>query len=158
MNCRGVIPVDEKEIREKLKCSLEIAHLRSALIVASVLVAAYVGIMTLFWGNITFTVVLCGAVLLPLWVAYGWRYYRVFRKISRYTFHKALLSQPHISPFVHAFHFTVVLEGTEKGTVVTKTSSIFLARGWLGPFLEDYVNKEVTLAYNEETGQVVVIG
>ena len=150
--------MDEREIKEKLKCSLEIAHIRSALVVASVLVAAYVGIMTLFWGNIAFTVILCGVILFPMWVAYNWRYYRVFRKISRYTFHKALLAQPHTSRFVHAFHFTVVLENTEKGTISTKTSSIFLARGWLGPFLEDYVNREVTLAYNEETGQVVVIG
>lgn len=150
--------MDEREIKEKLKCSLEIAHIRSALVVASVLVAAYVGIMTLFWGDIAFTVILCGVILFPIWVAYSWRYFRVFRKISRYTFHKALLAQPHTSRFVHAFHFTVVLENTEKGTISTKTSSIFLARGWLGPFLEDYVNREVTLAYNEETGQVVVIG
>ena len=150
--------MDEKEIREKLKCSLEIAHIRSALAVTSVLVAAYVGIMTLFWGEIVFTIVLCGVILLPIWVAYGWRYFRVFRKIPRYTFHKTVLAQPHTSRFVHAFHFTVVLENTEQGPVITKTSSIFLARGWLGPFMEDYVNREVTLAYNEETGQVVVIG
>ena len=150
--------METSEIKEKLKCSLEIAHIRSALVVASVLVAAYVGVMTLFWGNIAFTVILCGVILFPIWLAYSWRYFRVFRKIHRYTFHKALLAQPHTSRFVHAFHFTVVLENTEKGTVTTKTSSIFLARGWLGPFLEDYVNREVTLAYNEETGQVVVIG
>ena len=150
--------MDHRGIKEKLKCSLEIAHIRSALVVASVLVAAYVGIMTLFWGNIAFTVILCGVILFPIWLAYSWRYFRVFRKIHRYTFHKALLAQPHTSRFVHAFHFTVVLENTEKGTISTKTSSIFLARGWLGPFLEDYVNREVTLAYNEETGQVVVIG
>ena len=150
--------MDESEIKAKLKCSLEIAHIRSALAVTSVLVAAYVGIMTLFWGEIVFTIVLCGVILLPIWVAYGWRYFRVFRKISRYTFHKTVLAQPHTSRFVHAFHFTVVLENTEQGAIVTKTSSIFLARGWLGPFMEDYVNREVTLAYNEETGQVVVIG
>lgn len=150
--------MDKKEIREKIKCSLEIAHIRSALAVASVLVAAYVCIMTLFWGDIAFTIVLCGVLLLPMWVAYNWRYYRVFRKISRYTFHKTVLAQPHTSRLVHAFHFTVVLENTEQGPVTAKTSSIFLARGWLGPFMEDYVNREVTLAYNEETGQVVVIG
>ena len=150
--------MDESEIKEKLKCSLEIAHIRSALAVASVLVAAYVGIMTLFWGDIAFTIILCGVILLPVWAAYGWRYFRVFRKIHRYTFHQATLAQPHASRFVHAFHFTVVLESTEQGTVTAKTSSIFLARGWLGPLLEDYVNRQVTLAYNEETGQVVVIG
>lgn len=150
--------MNEREIKAKLKCSLEIAHIRSALAVASVLVAAYVGVMTLFWGSFTFTIVLCGMILLPIWVAYGWRYFRVFRKISRYTFHRAVLDRPSISRFVHAFHFTVTLEGTEKGTVTADTSSIFLARGWLGPILEDYVNKEVTLAYNEETNRVVVMG
>ena len=150
--------MDETEIKEKLKCSLELAHIRSALVVASVLVVAYVGIMTLFWGDIAFTLLLCGAVLLPIWIAYSWRYFRVFRRVHRYTFHKAVLAQPHTSRFVHAFHFTVELADTEKGPVTTKTSSIFLARGWLGPFLEDYVNREVTLAYNEETGRVVIIG
>jgi ABC-type spermidine/putrescine transport system permease subunit II len=150
--------METSEIKEKLKCSLEIAHIRSALAVASVLVAAYVGVMTLFWGNIAFTIVLCGVVLFPIWVAYSWRYYRVFRKIHRYSFHKVVLAQPHTSRFVHAFHFTVVLENTEKGPVTTKTSSIFLARGWLGPFMEDYVNREVTIAYNRATELVVVIG
>lgn len=150
--------MNEREIKAKLKCSLEIAHIRSALTVASVLVAAYVGVMTLFWGSFTFTIILCGLILLPIWVAYGWRYFRVFRKISRYTFHRAVLDRPSISRFVHAFHFTVTLDDTEKGTVTADTSSIFLARGWLGPILEDYVNREVTLAYNEETGRVVVMG
>ena len=56
--------METSEIKEKLKCSLEIAHIRSALVVASVLVAAYVGIMTLFWGNIAFTVILCGVFFL----------------------------------------------------------------------------------------------
>ena len=150
--------METSEIKEKLKCSLEIAHIRSALVVWSFLVAAYVTALTLFWGGLTVTATLCGAFLLPIWIAYGWRYFRVFRKIDRYSFHKTILAQPHTSRFVHAFHFTVVLEGTEKGTVTTKTSSIFLARGWLGPIMEDYVNRDVTLAYNEETGQVVVIG
>ena len=152
-----MIPVDEKEMKEKLKCSLEIAHIRSALAVWSFLVAAYVTVLTLFWGGFTFTTILCGAFLLPIWVAYGWRWFRVFRKIEHYTFHKVLLSRPHANTF-HAFYFTVELTSAKKGPVTAKTSSIFLARGWLGPFLEDYVNREVTLAYNEETGQVVVIG
>lgn len=148
--------MDISEIKEKLKCSLEIAHIRSALAVWSFLVAAYVTALTLFWGGLTITIILCGAFLLPIWITYGWRYFRVFRKLERYTFHKTTLSQPHANKF-HAFYFEVALE-TEKGSVTTKTSSIFLARGWLGPIMEDYVNREVNLAYNPETGQVVVIG
>jgi len=149
--------MDTSEIKQKLKCSLEIAHIRSALIVWSFLVAAYVTALTLFWGGFTFTAILCGLFLLPIWIAYGWRWFRVFRKMGRYTFHKATLSQPHANKF-HAFYFEVTLESPEKGFITTKTSSIFLARGWLGPLMEDYVNREVALAYNEETGRVVVLG
>lgn len=149
--------MDEREIKVKLKCSLEIAHIRSALMVWSFLVAAYVTALTLFWGGLTFTAILCGLFLLPLWITYGWRYFRVFRKPEHYSFHKVTLSQPHANTF-HAFYFSVELESANTGTVTTKTSSIFLARGWLGPLMEDYVNREVTLAYNEETGRVVVMG
>lgn len=150
--------MDSSEIKEKLKCSLEVAHLRSALAVASFLVAAYVGIMTLFWGDITFTIILCGLILLPIWCAYGWRYHRVFRKPEHYSFHKATLTHPHAGRWFHAFYFTVELQTEQNGSITADTSSIFLARGWLGPHLEDYIHKEVTLAWNAKTGQVVVIG
>ena len=147
----------DTEIKEKLKCSLEIAHIRSALAVWSFLVAAYITALTLFWGGFTFTAILCGAFLLPIWVAYGWRWFRVFRKMEHYTFHKALLRQPHANKF-HAFYFTVELTSAEKGRITTKTSSIFLARGWLGPLMEDYVNQTITVAYNPATETLVVIG
>ena len=146
-----------EEIKAKLKCSLEIAHIRTALVVWSFLVAAYVTALTLFWGGLTVTAALCGAFLLPLWIAYGWRYFRVFREMEHYTFHKATLHQPKANTF-HAFYFTVELDTPENGRITVKTSSIFLARGWLGPLMQDYVNREVTIAYNEETGLVVVMG
>ena len=149
--------MDTSEMKQKLKCSLEIAHIRSALIVWSFLVAAYVTALTLFWGGLTITATLCGMFLLPIWIAYGWRWFRVFRKPEGYTFHTVTLSQPHANTF-HAFYFTVTLDLPEKGAVTSKTSSIFLARGWLGPLMEDYVNREVTIAYNGQTGQVVVMG
>ena len=149
--------MDLTEIKQRLKCSLEIAHIRAALVLWSFLVAAYVTILTLFWGGITLTMVLCGAFLLPLWVTYGWRYFRMFRQPEYYTFHKVILSQPHANKF-HAFYFEVELNPEEGNPITAKTSSIFLARGWLGPLMEDYVNREVTLAYNEATHRVVVIG
>ena len=149
--------MDTSEIREKLKCSMEIAHIRSALAVWSFLVAAYITTLTLFWGGFTFTTILCGAFLLPIWVTYGWRYFRVFRKPEHYTFHRVTLSQPHANKF-HAFYFKVELESEGRSSITTKTSSIFLARGWLGPLMEDYVNREVTIGYNEDTEQIVVIG
>ena len=150
--------METSEIKEKLKCSLEIAHIRSALVVWSFLVAAYVTALTLFWGGLTVTATLCGAFLLPIWIAYGWRYFRVFRKPEHYIFLKAALCHPHAGRWFHAFYFTVELHTEEAGTITANTSSIFLTRGWLGPHLENYLNKEVTLAWNKETGQVVVIG
>ena len=149
--------MDLTEIKQRLKCSLEIAHIRAALVLWSFLVAAYVTVLTLFWGGFTFTTILCGAFLLPIWVAYGWRWFRVFRKMEHYTFHKVTLTQPHANKF-HAFYFEVELNPEEVGPITAKTSSIFLARGWLGPLMEDYVNREVALAYNEKTGRVVVLG
>lgn len=38
------------------------------------------------------------------------------------------------------------------------TNAIFRSYSLLGPSLEDYVNKEVTIAYNRFTERVVVIG
>lgn len=149
--------MDSTEIKQRLKCSLEIAHIRAALALWTFLVAAYVTVLTLFWGGFTFTTILCGAFLLPLWITYGWRYYRVFQKPEHYTFHRVTLSHPHANKF-HAFYFAVELDSPETGPISTKTSSIFLARGWLGPLMEDYVNKTVTVAYNDATHHVVVIG
>ena len=123
--------MDTSEMKEKLKCSLEIAHIRSALAVWSFLVAAYVTVLTLFWGGFTFTTILCGAFLLPIWVAYGWRWFRVFRKVEHYTFHKVLLSQPHANTF-HAFYFTVELISAKKGPVTAKPApSSWPGAGWV---------------------------
>ena len=146
------------EIRNKLKCSLEAAHIRSALALTTFLVVAYVTLMTFFWSGITFTLVLCGLILIPIWCYYGLRYHRIFRKMEHYTFQKVLLSQPHASRWFHVFSFIIVLTDADGEPLVTSTSAIFLAHGWLGPILEDYVNREVRIAYNPVTRVVVVLG
>ena len=147
-----------EEIRKQLKCSLEAAHIRSALALVTFLVIAYVTLMTFFWSGITFTLALCGLILVPIWCFYGWRYHRIFRDMEHYTIQKVRLSQPHASRWFHVFYFTIVLSDVPGTPLVTNTSAMFLAHGWLGPILEDYVNKEVTVAYNAKTRVVVVLG
>lgn len=150
--------MSKSEIKEKLKCSLELAHLRSKLIICTIITAAYIGVFTLAWGGWVLALVVGLLVLVPLWCWDGWRIWRIFREPGEYVFCKATLSQPHASTFNGVFYFTIVLETPERGRFVANTTAIFQARGWLGPLLEDYVNREVTVAYNLSTEQVVVIG
>ena len=59
---------------------------------------------------------------------------------------------------LRSFSFTVLLRD-EEGTVITRTHSIFAyAKSMFGPSMEEYLNETVTVGYNEETGEVVVIG
>ena len=68
------------------------------------------------------------------------------------------MTQPHGSFWVRSMYFTVLLEDGD-GTIVANTHSIFgTSRHQIGPIMEDYVNKTVTVAYNGLTEQVVVIG
>lgn len=150
--------MDTAEIKEKLKCSLEIAHIRSAALIFTLIALAYIGLLMLSWGGWGLALVTIALVLVPLWGWYGWRAWMIFRSPEAYVFCKVTLSQPHSSPFFRTFYFTLVLETPERGRFAAETSSIFQAHGWLGPLLEDYVNREVTIAYNEETQQVVIIG
>jgi len=55
--------------------------------------------------------------------------------------------------------FRVVLEDADGYKFVADTHSIFSThKDFMGLGFEDYVNQEATIAYNEETGYVVVIG
>lgn len=150
--------MDTSEIRETLKCSMEIAHIRSAVTINTIIVAAYIGLLILSWGGWVLALATGSLVLIPLWISYGWRSWKIFQSPGSYVFCRAKLSQPHSGSWHHAMHFTVVLETEAKGKFVVNTASIFQTRGWLGPLLEDYVNREVTIAYNEDTETVVVIG
>ncbi len=150
--------MDTSEINQRLKCSLEIAHIRSAVAICTLITAAYIALFILAWGGWVLALVVGMVVIVPFWCWYGWRSWRIFQEPGSYVFCKATLSQPHSGRLRNEFYFTIVLETEESGRFVANTASIFQAHGWLGPLLEDYVNREVTIAYNEETQQVVVIG
>lgn len=150
--------MDTSEIKEKLKCSLEIAHIRSEAVVCTLITAAYIALFTLAWGGWVLALVVGMLVIGPFWCWFAWRSWKIFRSPGDYVFCRAMLSQPHSGRLRGTFCFTVVLETEEKGRFAANTAAIFQSGGWMGPLLEDYVNKEVTIAYNVSTEQVVVIG
>lgn len=61
--------------------------------------------------------------------------------------------------FRDSIKFRVLLEDADGHKFVADTHSIFSThKDFSGLGFEDYVNQKVTIAYNEETGNVVVIG
>ena len=150
--------MDTSEIKEKLKCSLEMAHIRSEMVIYTVIAAAYIALFTLAWGGWVLALIVGLLVIAPFLCWDGWRIWNIFREPGEYIFCKVLLSQPHSGKMRGTFYFTIVLETEERGRFAANTSPIFQGHGWLGPLLEDYVNREVTIAYNLSTEQVVVIG
>ena len=88
-----------------------------------------------------------------------WRTIRVLRKPDAYIFCSAVLAQPHHSIWWRGtMYFTVVIEDAEGNRFPANTHDIFYTHSITGLSLEDYVNKTVEVGYNEETGQVVIIG
>ena len=60
--------------------------------------------------------------------------------------------------FRDSIRFRVLLEDADGYKFVTETHSIFSThKNLMGLGFEEYVNREATIAYNEETGNVVVI-
>jgi len=86
------------------------------------------------------------------------RTFRIFWKPRGYHFCKTTLSKPKGGNIRHTIRFTVLLEDSDGHKFLADTHSIFFTGGFIGPLLEDYVNQTVTVAHNEETGMLVVIG
>lgn len=85
-------------------------------------------------------------------------FFRIIRKPDQYRFYRAVLGQPHGGYPRGTMYFTVVLEEPDGEKFLVNTNTIFEAYGRVGISIEDYVNKTVTIAYNWETENVVVIG
>ena len=151
------------EIRKQLWRSLDLQCLRRDLVMVCIVVplvllpsGCAVGFQ--YPGYWRMAAMVFAIVMLPM-AGYGlWLILRVYRSSEYYTFYEAKLVQPHGSWYVRAMYFTVVLEDPENGTFFVNTRPIFQTYGLFGPMMEDYLNKTVTIAYNEESGNVVVIG
>lgn len=146
--------------RERLWDSLEIAHIRNNCIVLLILLLVFLPQTRYMtsgerWLSLGITF---GIAFLPFFGFYIFRTICIFRKADQYYFCKAKLVTPHHSYLAKSYYFTVLIEDPEGRKFPADTHAIFATRGIVGPIMEEYLNSTVTIAYNEETGMVVVIG
>lgn len=155
---------DVKQIRSRLWNSLEmqvvIKYLVFVLIMA--VFCILLGLHELRYldtaHRIGGTALITAICVLPLLIFCLVRTFRIFWKPQGYHFCKTKLSNPKGGNIRHTIRFTVLLEDSEGHKFLADTHSIFYTNGFIGPLLEDYVNQTITVAYNEETGMLVVIG
>ena len=156
---------DIQEIRRDLWHSLDMAFVKVFLFWA--MVVNVILFAVLFFTSMgmdpaercTVILTMMAVCLLPFLILCLWRTVQTFRKAESYIFCTATLSNPMGGRFRESIKFRVVLEDAEGCKFVADTHSIFSTHKDLtGLGFEDYVNQEVTIAYNEETGNVVVIG
>ena len=93
-----------------------------------------------------------GYLMLLLYFAYRWM--EIFLHIDSYIFCEVLLDQPHVVGR-GSVKFTVTFPDSHGKQRTCDTSGMF-SSGW-EPYLEDYNNQTVLIAYNEVTDRVVVV-
>ena len=156
---------DVKEIHRDLWHSLDMAFVKIFLfwtavvtvIVSVTVILASRGIDPQERGAVLGTILVIA--VLPILIFCAWRTFRIFQATESYIFCKTTLSNPMGGRFRDSIKFRVILEDADGGKFVADTHSIFSThKDFTGLGFEDYVNQTVTIAYNVETGNVVVIG
>ena len=157
----------KKEIRQKLWQSLDMAYVKMWLVLAALCTL-------IMWVFFRLTIqrdayhtleqvvsywLVVAMVMGPIFGFCVIRTISLFRHVESYHFCKANLCNPKGGRVRDTIKFTVLIEDADGGKFVADTHSIFSTHKDLtGLGFEDYVNQKVTIAYNEETGNVVVIG
>ena len=95
--------------------------------------------------------------MLPFPLFYIHRIFKIYAHIDDYTFTEALLDKPR-GGFNRGIYFSITVKDRFGASIPVETHEIFATHGSLGPTLEEYVNRTVTVGYNNATGYVVVIG
>lgn len=156
---------DIKEIRRELWQSLDMAFVKVMLFCTAVIAAVECLMALLAAGDLTagenaaMLITMLTISVLPLLVFCAWRTFRIFQAAESYIFCTAKLSNPMGGRLRDSIKFRVVLEDADGCKFVADTHSIFQTHvGFGGLGFEDYVNRNVIIAYNEETACVVVIG
>ena len=158
---------NKKEVRRQLWQSLDMAYVKMWLFVAAVctLIMWLLFRLTIqrdpyhsieqvvtFWMTIAM-------VIGPIVVFCVIRTFNIFRHPESYHFCKTVLCNPKGGSIRDTIKFTVLIEDADGDKFAADTHSIFYTHtNMFGLGLEDYVNRTVTAGYNEETGQVVIIG
>ena len=156
---------DVKEIRRKLWHSLDMLAVKRWFLAGCILAGFTCLIVMLKMANVpgeVKNISLFGMLLItaaPFFVFCAWRTVRIFRKPESYIFCKTKLSNPKGGTIRDTIKFRVIIEDADGRKFVADTHSIFDTHDGLGGMgFENYVNQTVTVAYNEETDVVVVIG
>ena len=155
--------IQESPHYNRLKNSIEYRYERRQLIISAVImvIAELLSVARVFGYGLrdpafevfVLVLVVLNMVFLPLLAYLGWRVLRIYRKIDSYTFCEAVLDRPRTG-YKGAVSFRVELRTRSGATINRETHAIF---GSWETRLEDYVNKKVLVAYNEETDTVIVI-
>lgn len=154
-----------REIRSELWHSLDMAFVKMLLFWTAVF-STIIFVMTfLFSGGMdlqeaaVFLIIMLAICVLPILIFCAWRTFRTFQSAESYIFCTATLSNPMGGRLRDTIKFRVLLEDAEGYKFVADTHSIFSThKDFMGLGFEDYVNRNAMIAYNEETGYVVVIG
>ena len=157
--------MNKRETHEKLKNSLDMVSLRMYLFMAGI-VGLTEGVVVLLgprtYGSpskwIIFLIMAAISVL-PILIFCACRTISIFRCPESYHICKAKLCNPKGGRIRDTIRFLVFLEDRNGWPITAYTHSIFQThKSMFGLALEEYINQEVTIGYNEETGQVVVMG
>lgn len=158
---------DVKEIRRQLWHSLDMAYVKMYLFICAVCTPILLLIFKLSSRSYhyrseeqnTMIWVTIAIVMGPILIFCALRTFNIFRHPESYHFCETKLCNPKGGSIRATIKFTVLLEDADGNKFTADTHSIFSTHsGFLASSLEDYVNQTVTAAYNEETGQVVIIG
>lgn len=156
--------METKQIRERLKHSLEMQVLwRNLWITLAVTIPVMLFYLIREQDHLKiflpFALLITCVMVVPVLIFCTVRTVRIFAKPEHYIFCRGVLAQPHGGMVRHSVYYTVVLEDPEDGSkFFVDTHAIFYSHGSMSPTIEEYTNKTVTIAYNRETGMVVVIG
>lgn len=155
---------DIKEIRRALWHSLDMVFVKMFLFWTAIFSAVVFVVLFLsssgmeLQDRITALGIVMAISVLPILIFCMWRTFRTFWRAKSYIFCSAKLSTPVGGRFRDSIRFRVLLEDADGYKFVTETHSIFSThKNLMGLGFEEYVNREATIAYNEETGNVVVI-
>jgi hypothetical protein len=147
----------------RIKDSLEYRHERQRFLIYGGIFAAILAIFVLLRATgeaVDADMVIYlffGLILGGFWLYTGYQWLELFLHMDRYIFFQARLDQPHVHSgrYGASISFTVNFTNRSGKTLTRETAALFSSNRT--PFLEDYNNKIVQLAYNEETDRLVVL-
>ena len=86
------------------------------------------------------------------------RYFRLFRKINCYEVVEIKLTKAQLSPFHFGLYcFTLRFNTKNKKIFIRNTRKMFSVHRWFTFSLDDYLERTVRIAYNQETDTLIIL-